>query len=264
MHDAGRFGLIHPSAIIDPAASLADDVAVGPFSIIGPEVEIGSGTTIGPHVTLRGPTRIGRDNRIFQYSSIGEQPQDKKYSGEKTRLEIGDRNTIREFVTINRGTAQDRGLTSIGNDNWIMAYVHVAHDCVIGDRTVFANGSSLAGHVLVGDDVILGGFSLVHQFCNIGAHAFTGMGSTVKQDVPPFITVSGNPAEPHGVNAEGLRRRGFDQPEIQVLRRAYRILYKSGLRLEQAVAQLQPLAEDCAAVGELLDFIASAKRGLVR
>ncbi|MCK8516384.1 acyl-ACP--UDP-N-acetylglucosamine O-acyltransferase [Methylonatrum kenyense] len=256
--------MIHPTAIIDPAASLADDVSVGPFTIIGPDVEIASGTTIGPHVTLRGPTRIGRQNRIFQYASIGDEPQDKKFKGEKTGLEIGDRNTIREFVTINRGTVQDRGLTSIGNDNWIMAYVHVAHDCVIGDRTVFANGSSLAGHVLVGDDAILGGFSLVHQFCNIGAHAFTAMGSTIKQDVPPFITVSGNPAVPHGVNAEGLRRRGFEPPDIQILRRAYRTLYKSGLRLEQAIDEIQPLARDCAAVGELLEFIASAKRGLVR
>lgn len=256
--------MIHPTAIVDPDARLADDVEVGPFTVIGPGVEIASGTTIGPHVTLRGPTRIGRDNRIFQYASVGEEPQDKKFGGEETRLEIGDRNTIREFVTLNRGTSQDRGVTSLGNDNWIMAYVHVAHDCVIGDRTVFANGSSLAGHVIVEDDVILGGFSLVHQFCHIGTHAFSAMGTTIKQDVPPFVTVAGNPAEPHGINVEGLRRQGFDAADIQALRRAYRSLYKAGLRLEQAVASMQEMAVAHPPVAELLRFIAGTQRGLVR
>lgn len=264
MHHAGHVGLIHPTAVIDPAAELGANVSVGAYSVIGPGVEIGDDCEIGPHVTLCGPTRIGRENRIFQYASVGDAPQDKKYGGEDTRLEIGDRNTIREFVTINRGTVQDRGVTTIGDDNWIMAYVHVAHDCVIGDRIVFANGASLAGHVIVGDDVILGGFTLIHQFCHIGAHAFTSMGSSIKQDVPPYITVAGNPAEPHGINAEGLRRAGFAAAEIQALRRAYRSLYKAGLRLEQAIADMESMVAEYPSVGELSRFLRAASRGIVR
>lgn len=264
MHDAGYVVLIHPTAIVDPAARLGANVRVGPYTLIGPDVEIGDDCIIGPHVTLRGPARLGRENRIYQYASVGEEPQDKKYGGEATRLEIGDRNTIREFVTIHRGTVQDRGVTTIGDDNWIMAYVHIAHDCVIADRTVFANAASLAGHVLVDHDAILGGFTLVHQFCRVGAHAFTSMGSCVKQDVPPFVTVSGNPAEPHGINTEGLKRRHFARIEIQAIRRAYRSVYKSGLRLEQAIENVAHIAEATPAVEPLLEFLRASERGIVR
>jgi len=256
--------LIHPTALVDPAARLGANVRVGPYTLIGPDVDIGDDCVIGPHVTLRGPARLGRENRIYQYASVGEEPQDKKYGGEATCLEIGDRNTIREFVTIHRGTAQDRGVTTIGDDNWIMAYVHIAHDCVIGDRTVFANGASLAGHVLVDHDAILGGFTLVHQFCRVGAHAFTSMGSCVKQDVPPFVTVAGNPAQPHGINAEGLKRRNFGRTEIQAIRRAYRSVYKSGLRLEQAIENVAHIAEATPAVEPLLQFLRASERGIVR
>ncbi|MEX0871490.1 MAG: acyl-ACP--UDP-N-acetylglucosamine O-acyltransferase [Aquisalimonadaceae bacterium] len=264
MHHAGSDLLIHETAIIDPSARLGRNVSVGAYTVIGAQVEIGEGTVIGPHATLQGPLLLGRENRIFQYASVGEEPQDKKYRGEETRLEIGDRNTIREFVTINRGTVQDNGTTRIGDDNWIMAYVHIAHDCVIGDRTVFANGASLAGHVHIEDDIILGGFTLVHQFCRIGAHAFTSMGSCVKQDVPPFVTVAGNPAQPHGVNSEGLRRRGYESGQVQAIRRAYRSLYKSGLRLEQAVVELDRIAADNPAVVPFAQFVRASTRGIVR
>lgn len=264
MHYAGSGLLIHPTALIDTSARLGINVSVGPYSIIGPDVEIGDNTVIGPHVTLQGPTRLGRDNRIFQYASVGEEPQDKKYRGEETRLEIGDGNTIREFVTINRGTLQDSGTTRIGNDNWIMAYVHIAHDCMIGNRVVFANGASLAGHVHIEDDIILGGFTLVHQFCRIGAHAFTSMGSCIKQDVPPFVTVSGNPAVPHGINAEGLKRRGFDREQIQAIRRAYRALYKSGLRLEQALIEVDRIMGEYPALASFAQFVRASTRGIVR
>ncbi|MCP1676158.1 UDP-N-acetylglucosamine acyltransferase [Natronocella acetinitrilica] len=256
--------MIHSTAIVDPTASLGEGVQVGPYSIIGPDVVIGDHCEIGPHVTLSGPTTIGRGNRIFQFASVGADPQDKKYAGEVTRLVIGDNNTIREFVTIHRGTAQDNGITRIGNDNWIMAYVHIAHDSLIGDRTVFANGASLAGHVSVDDDVILGGFTLVHQFCRIGCHSFTSMGSCIKQDVPPYVTVAGNPAEPHGINAEGLRRRGFGAETLRTLRNAYKTIYKQGLRLDQAIEQLEPASRQEAALTPLVDFLRQDGRGIVR
>ncbi|HEA26443.1 MAG TPA: acyl-ACP--UDP-N-acetylglucosamine O-acyltransferase, partial [Ectothiorhodospiraceae bacterium] len=201
--------LIHPTAIIDPTAKIGSDVEIGAFSIIGANVEIGDETWIGPHVVIKGPTTIGKQNKIYQFSSIGEDPQDKKYADEPTRLEIGDRNLIREFCTFNRGTAQDRGTTSVGDDNWIMAYVHLAHDCVIGNNTILANNAGLAGHVHVGDFTILGGYTVVHQFCSFGKHSITAMGSVVFKDVPPYLTISGYPAKPYGLNSEGLKRRGF-------------------------------------------------------
>lgn len=256
--------MIHPTAVIDPAARIAAGVQVGPFSVIGSDVDIGENTWIGPHVVINGPTRIGRDCRIYQFSSIGDHPQDKKYAGEATRLEIGDRNVIREGCTINRGTVQDRGVTTIGNDNWIMAYVHIAHDCMVGNNTIFANNASLAGHVTVGDFAILGGFTLVHQFCAVGAHAFTGMGSVVSMDVPPFVMVAGNLAKPHGLNSEGLRRRGMSAETLRTLKHAYKTLYRSGMTLEQAIAQLQPLVPTCPEVGTFVDFLRSTARGVVR
>ena len=257
--------MIDPRAVIDPAARLAADVTVGPFSIIGAEVEIDAGTWIGPHVVIQGPTRIGRDNRVFQFASLGEMPQDKKYGGEPTRLEIGDRNTIREFVTINRGTAQDAGLTRLGDDNWIMAYVHIAHDCQVGDRAIFANGASLAGHVHIEDDVVLGGFALVYQFTRLGMHSFCGFACGVHRDVPPYVTVAGYRAEPHGINAEGLRRRGFTDEEIQAIRRAYKVVYRANLRLEEAVDKVREMALECPRLHMLADFLAAPSRnGIVR
>ena len=255
---------IDARAVIDPAANVADDVSIGPFSIIGPGVEIGSGCRIGPHVVINGPTRIGRDNRIFQFASIGEIPQDKKFHGESSTLEIGDRNTIREFVTINRGTEEGGGVTRIGDDNWLMAYIHIAHDCLIGNHTTFSNGASLAGHVRVDDHAILAGFTLVHQFCSIGENAFCGMGSAISKDVPPFVMVSGNPAHPYGINTEGLKRRGFDREALRVLKEAYRIVYRSGLTTEAALAQLTPLAETTPAVGRMIDFLKTSTRGIIR
>ncbi len=256
--------MIHQTAVIDPKARLGRNVSVGAYSVIGPGVQIGDDCVIGPHVTIEGPTTLGVENRIFQYASIGADPQDKKYAGEQTKLTIGDRNTFREFVTVNRGTVQDRGETRIGDDNWIMAYVHIAHDCLIGNSTVFANGASLAGHVQVGDHVILGGFTLVHQFCRIGRHSFSSMGSSVKQDIPPYVTVAGNPAEPHGVNTEGLRRHGLDRDQVQAVRRAYRVLYKQGLRLEQALDVLRPMAESETVLEPLVEFLSADGRGIVR
>ncbi|MEW6352933.1 MAG: acyl-ACP--UDP-N-acetylglucosamine O-acyltransferase [Pseudomonadota bacterium] len=256
--------MIDPRAIIDPAATLHEGVSVGAFSIIGPDVEIGVGTRVGPHVVINGPTRIGRDNQIYQFASIGDAPQDKKYAGEPTRLEIGDRNVIREYCTINRGTVQDQGVTRIGDDNWIMAYVHIAHDCQIGNQTIFANAASLAGHVTVGDYAILGGFTLVHQFCAIGAHCFCGMGSVISMDVPPYVMISGHPAKPHGINSEGLKRRGLDNNALRALRDAYKIIYKSQLTLAQAIEQLQALAHDHAEVGVLVNFLQKVTRGIVR
>lgn len=258
-------GVIHATAQIDPGARLHSNVKVAAYCVIGADVEIGAGSEIGPHVVIRGPTRIGRDNRIFQFSSIGDAPQDKKYAGEPTRLEIGDRNTIREFVTINRGTVQDLGVTTIGHDNWIMAYVHIAHDCVVGNNVIFANASSLAGHVVIDDYVILGGFTLVHQFCQIGAHAFTSMGAIINRDVPPFVTVAGNFAAPKGINSEGLKRRGYTPERIMVIRRAYKTIYKSGLRLADARVELARAAADGAPdVKLMLDFIERSARSLVR
>ncbi|MBK1678784.1 acyl-ACP--UDP-N-acetylglucosamine O-acyltransferase [Rhodocyclus tenuis] len=256
--------MIHATAIVHPGARIDESVSIGAYSIIGENVEIGAGTTVGPHVVIKGHTRIGRDNQIFQFASLGEVPQDKKYAGEPTRLEIGDRNTIREFCTFNLGTAQDVGVTRIGDDNWIMAYVHIAHDCQVGNKTIFANNSQLAGHVHVDDWAILGGFTGVHQFCRVGAHCMTAVGTVVLQDIPPYVTAAGNTASPFGINAEGLKRRGFSSESLLALKRAYRTLYKSGLLLEEARAKLE---EDAAAhpeVRPILDFLAASKRGIIR
>lgn len=256
--------MIHPTAVIDDSATLGDNVSIGPYSIIGADVEIGDGSTIGPHVVIMGPTSIGQDNRVFQFSSLGEEPQDKKFSDENSRLVIGDRNTIREYCNFNRGTAGGGGETRIGSDNWIMANVHIAHDCIVGNNTVFANAASLAGHVTVEDQVILGGFTLVHQFCRVGMHSFTSMGSIINRDVPPYVTVAGKMAEPRGINAEGLRRRGFDQERILGVKKAYRLLYKSGLRLEEALAALEELSQEEPDVTHLVDFIRGSERSIVR
>ncbi|WP_153115585.1 acyl-ACP--UDP-N-acetylglucosamine O-acyltransferase [Rhodocyclus tenuis] len=256
--------MIHATAIVHPGARIDESVSIGAYSIIGENVEIGAGTTVGPHVVIKGHTRIGRDNQIFQFASLGEVPQDKKYAGEPTRLEIGDRNTIREFCTFNLGTAQDIGVTRIGDDNWIMAYVHIAHDCQVGNKTIFANNSQLAGHVHVDDWAILGGFTGVHQFCRVGAHCMTAVGTVVLQDIPPYVTAAGNTASPFGINAEGLKRRGFSSESLLALKRAYRTLYKSGLLLEEARAKLE---EDAAAhpeVRPILEFLAASKRGIIR
>jgi len=255
---------IHPTAIVDPAARLGRGVTVGAYSIVGPHVQIGDNTVVGPHVVVSGHTRIGRDNRIFQFCSIGEQPQDKKYAGEPTRLEIGDRNTIREFCTFNCGTVQDAGVTRLGNDNWIMAYVHLAHDCQVGNQTIFANNAQLAGHVHVGDWAILGGFTVVHQFVRIGAHSISAMGSILFQDLPPFVMAAGNPAEPRSINAEGLKRRGFSAEAVAAVRRAYKTLYKNGMKLDEARAGI---AAEAAAVPELAllaDFLEIPGRGIIR
>lgn len=254
----------HPTAIIDPRARIADTVTVGPYTIIDGDVEIGEGTTIGAHNVITGHTRIGRDNRIFHFCSIGEANQDKKYKGEPTRLEIGDGNTIRESCTLNRGTAQDKGVTRVGNDNWFMAYSHVAHDCIVGDHTVFANHATLAGHVEIGDYTILGGFAGAHQFVKIGAHVMMGINAVATQDVPPFLMVAGMPAGPHGINSEGLKRRGFTPEAIAALKRAYRALYRSGLSLEDARTELQRLAQEAPEVGAMADFLASSTRGIIR
>lgn len=256
--------MIHPQAIIDTSAKLADNVSVGPFSIIGADVTIGKGTEIGPHVVIAGPTVIGRENKIYAFASVGCDPQDKKYNGEPTRLEIGDRNVIRENCTISRGTIQDEGVTRIGNDNLVMAYVHIAHDCQIGNDAIFANSVTLAGHVEVEDFSILGGFTLVHQFCKVGAHCFTAMNSVISKDVLPFTMISGHMAKPHGLNVEGLKRRGFTSETIRQLRKAYRIIYRSNLTLEQAVKKLEPLANECPEIRQLLDFLQRVTRGIVR
>lgn len=256
--------MIHPTAIIHEGAKLAPDVTVGPYSIIGEHVEIGMGTWIGPHVVITGHTRIGKDNKIFQFSSLGEMPQDKKYQGEETRLEIGDRNVIREFCTFNRGTSQDVGVTRVGDDNWIMAYVHLAHDCQVGNHTIFANNAQLAGHVHVGDYAILGGFTVVHQFCHIGGHCITGMGTILFKDVPPYVTVAGHEAKPHGINSEGLKRRGFSSGAVMEIKRAYKTLYKSGLTLEEAKKALAEQARSCPEVQLLIDFFADSTRGIIR
>jgi UDP-N-acetylglucosamine acyltransferase len=256
--------MIHHTAIVDSGARIGANVAIGPYSIIGPDVEIGDNTEVGSHVVIKGHTRIGRENRIFQFCSLGEIPQDKKYAGEPTRLEIGDRNTIREFCTFNLGTVQGGGLTSIGDDNWLMAYVHIAHDCIVGNKTIFANGASLAGHVTVDDWVIFGGFTGVHQFCRIGAHVITAASSLVLQDVPPYLMVAGNTAQPYGIHVEGLKRRGFTSAAISELKRAYRTLYKSGLLLEEAKAQLADQARTAPDVQRMVDFLATSKRGIIR
>ncbi|HEY4448614.1 MAG TPA: acyl-ACP--UDP-N-acetylglucosamine O-acyltransferase [Steroidobacteraceae bacterium] len=256
--------MIDARAIVSPDAHLAPDVTVGPFSIIGPQVQIGARTVIGPHAVVNGPTTIGEDNRIFQFASIGDAPQDKKYRGEPTQLVIGDRNVFRESCTMNRGTTHDQGVTRIGDDNLFMAYSHVAHDCLIGNNTIFANSVAMGGHVEVGDWAILGGLVAVHQFTKIGAHAFLGGGAILSRDVPPYVMVAGNPAVPHGVNAEGLRRRGFSDESIRHIREAYRVLYRSDLKLAEAVARLAPLAEERAEIRSFVEFIQGSTRSLVR
>ena len=254
----------HSTAIIHPNAKLADDVEVGAYSIIGEHVEIGAGTVIGPHVVIDGHTRIGRNNRIFQFCSLGEIPQDKKYAGEPTRLEIGDNNTIRESCTFNIGTVQDAGVTRIGSDNWIMAYVHVAHDCQLGNNIILANAVQLAGHVHLADWVFLGGLSGVHQFVRVGAHAMTGFQSRLSQDLPPFVTAAGNPAEAQGINSEGLKRRGFSSESIMSIKRAYKTLYRSGLSLQEAKDAIRAQVEENEAVKLLADFLDTSERGITR
>ena len=253
---------VHPTAIVEPGARLAKDVTVGPYAVIGPHGEIGEGTTVGAHAVITGRTRIGKGNRIFQFVSLGEIPQDKKYAGEPTRLEIGDGNTIREFCTFNTGTAQDLGVTRVGSDNWVMAYVHIAHDCIVGDHTVLANNTTLAGHVELGDHVILGGLTAVHQFCKIGAHVITGGGTIVYKDIPPYVTAAGQPAKPHGLNSEGLKRRGFTPEQLATLKRAYKLLYRDGLTLQEALAQLDEM--HAPEIELLTAFLRRAERGIIR
>ena len=255
---------IHPTAIIDTKAELDSSVEVGAYSIIGAGVKVAADTRIGSHVVLKGPTTIGKNNQIFQFSSLGEAPQDKKYNDEPTTLEIGDNNTIREFCTFNRGTIQDKGVTRIGNDNWIMAYVHIAHDCSIGNNTILANNSSLAGHVDIADYAILGGFTLIHQFCKVGAHVITAVGSVVFKDIPPYITAAGYDATPHGINAEGLKRRGFSSESITHIKRAYKVLYRKKLTLEEAKIELASMQASCSEISLLIDFLKLSTRGIVR
>lgn len=255
--------MIHPTAIIDPSARLGKNVEVGPYSIIGADVEIGDNCVIGPHVVLRGPTVLGKGNRIFQFASVGEDCQDKKYQGEPTRLVIGDNNVIRECVTIHRGTVQDQGLTQIGSHNLLMAYVHVAHDCIVGDNVILANNTTLAGHVHVGDFAILGGFTGVHQFCHIGAHAFTAVNSVVVQDIPPYIMAQGHNAAPRTINAEGLKRRGFQPNQILNIKRAFKLLYRQGLTVEEAVQKMHEL-DAKTELTPLIQFVQNSKRGIIR
>jgi UDP-N-acetylglucosamine acyltransferase len=255
---------IHPTAIVAPDAELEAGVSIGPYAVIGAGVRIGAGSTVGAHAVVKGPATIGRENRIFQFASIGEDPQDKKYRGEPTRLEIGDRNTFREFCTINRGTAQDQSVTRIGNDNWIMAYVHVAHDCIVGNDVIFSNNATLAGHVQVEDHVICSGFSAVHQFCRLGAHSFLGGFAAVTRDVPPYVIVGGQPTAPHGINSEGLKRRGFSADQLRNLKEAYRILYREQLQLAEARERLAVLAETQPELRILVDFIDKSERSLIR
>ncbi|MBK1644382.1 acyl-[acyl-carrier-protein]--UDP-N-acetylglucosamine O-acyltransferase [Thiocapsa imhoffii] len=256
--------MIHPTALVDAGAVLGEEVEVGPYAIIGADVEIGARTRIGSHAVIKGPTRLGSDNRVFQFASIGEDPQDRKYGGEVTRLDIGDRNQIREFVTLHRGTLQDQGVTRIGDDNLFMAYVHVAHDCRIGNHVIMSNAASLGGHVRIQDHAILGGFTIVHQFCRIGCHAFTAMGSVLSKDVPPYVMVGGHPAEPRGINAEGLRRSGFSSETIQAIKRAYRSLYLGNRSLAEALDELTRMAEQTHEIERLVEFIHSSQRSIVR
>jgi len=256
--------LIHPTAIIDPSCELANDVSVGAYAIIGPDVRIDSGTSIGPHAVIKGPARIGKHNRIFQFASVGEDPQDKKYRGEVTYLDIGDRNIIREYVTIHRGTAQDQGITRIGNDNLLMAYTHVAHDCAIGNHVIMANAASLAGHVRVDDHAILGGFSLVHQFCKIGLHSFSAMGSVITRDILPYVMVGGSPTKPHGINTVGLERQSFSPESIRQIRKAYKIVYKSRLKLEEAIQHLDEMTAETPEIQRMVDFLKQTGRSIIR
>ncbi len=256
--------MIDPRAAVDAAAELDEDVSIGPFAVIGAGVRLGRGTWVGPHAVIGGPTTIGRDNRIFQFASVGEAPQDKKYAGEATELVMGDRNVVRECATLHRGTVQDRGVTRIGHDNLFMAYSHVAHDCDIGDHVIMANASSLGGHVAIGDWAILGGFTIVHQFCRIGAHSFCQMGSVVTKDVPPYVMIGGHPAAPHGINSEGLKRRAFAADTLIAIRRAYKLLYMSGLKLGEAVEAIRALAAEEPAVLPMAEFVAHSERSIVR
>jgi UDP-N-acetylglucosamine acyltransferase len=258
------FRMIHQTAIVHPGSRVDSGVSIGAYSIIGEHVEIGANTQIGPQVVINGHTRIGCNNRIFQFCSLGDEPQDKKYAGEPTRLEIGDRNTIREFCTFNRGTVQGAGITRLGNDNFMMAYVHLAHDCQVGNCTTFANNASLGGHVHVGDYAGLGGFTAVHQFVRVGAYSFTALGTSLIQDLPPYVLAAGNTAKPYGLNLRELRRRGFSEKTINVLKRAYKLVYRSGLTLKQAEAQLMPLTLEAPEVREFLDFISVRGRGIIR
>jgi UDP-N-acetylglucosamine acyltransferase len=256
--------MIHPTALIDPKAELADDVEVGAFTIIDAKVRIDAGTRIGPHAVITGRTTIGRNNHIFQFTSIGEQPQDKKYAGEDTELIIGDNNTIRELCTFSRGSMQGGGVTRIGSDNWIMACVHIAHDCILGDNIIMANNASLAGHVTVGNHAILSGYSLIHQFCSVGEHSFTSFASHVNQSIPPYVTVSGEKARVKGINSEGLRRRGFTTEQINQVRRAYKAIYREGRPLEEAKALLADMATDSPEIQPLAEFLKTAERGIIR
>jgi UDP-N-acetylglucosamine acyltransferase len=256
--------VIDPRAVISPKAELAPDVTVGAYSIIGPDVVLGPGTVVGPHVVINGPTRMGTGNRVFQFASIGDAPQDKKYAGEPTRLEIGDRNVFRESCTINRGTTHDKGVTTVGSDNLFMAYSHVAHDCIVGSNLVFANGATLGGHVEIGDWVTLGGLCAIHQFCKIGSHAFIAGGAIVTRDVPNYVMVAGNPAEPSTINAVGLKRRGFTEDQIRNIRNAFRILYRSDLLLADAVAKLTELGQTQPEVAAFVEFIGKSERSLIR
>ena len=256
--------MIHESAVISSRARVHEDVSIGPYSIIGADVEVGPGTRIESHVVLKGPCVIGRDNHIFQFASLGDDPQDKKYAGEPTQLVIGDRNTIREYCSFNRGTVQDEGVTRLGSDNWIMAYSHIAHDCVVGNHTVFANNTTLAGHVHIGDWAILGGFTGVHQHCHIGAHTLTGIFTAVTKDIPAYVLASGRPAVPRGINAEGLKRRGFSSDQISNVREAYRVLYRQDLKLKEAVQTLEKHAESQEEVVAFLESVRKSSRGLIR
>ncbi len=256
--------MIHPTALIDDDAQLADDVQVGPYCVIGADVKIAAGSVLKSHVVIGPHTKIGSNNIIYPFACIGEAPQDKKFADENTRLLIGDNNTIREYVTINRGTIDDRHITEVGNDNWIMAYVHIAHDCVVGDHTIMANGTTLAGHVHIGDHVILGGFTKVHQFCRIGAHAFTAMDTALQKDVPPFVMAHGNPAKPRAINFEGLKRRDFSKQRISNIKKAYRYLYQSELSLQEALLSLKELAKDDEDVALMYDFISASQRSIIR
>ena len=256
--------MIDARAVISPQAEIAANVTIGAFSIIGPEVIVGAGTWIGPHVVINGPTRIGVDNKIFQFASLGDAPQDKKYKGERTHLDIGDRNVFREFVTVNRGTTHDKGVTRIGNDNLLMAYAHVAHDCRLGDKIVMSNCATLGGHVEIADWVIMGGFSAVHQFTKVGAHCFIANNTAVTRDVPPYLMAVGQPAVPHSVNSEGLKRRGFTEEQIRNIRRAYRLLYRSGLKLQTALEQLDKVAVMQAEIRPFVEFIKQSSRSIVR
>ncbi len=257
--------MIHPSAIIDADAVIADDVSIGPGTIIGAGVEIGAGSEIGPYTVIKGPTRIGCNNKIYQFCSIGEDPQDKKYDDDlESCLQIGDGNTIREYVSINRGTENGGGVTRLGDNNWIMAYVHIAHDCHVGSHTIFANNATLAGHVTIEDYVILGGFTGVHQFCRLGAHSFSAISSVIVKDVPPFLMVSENPARPHGLNTEGLKRRGFSSEQISGLKRAYKVVYKQSLLVRDAITVLEDMAQECEHIAQFRQFISQSERGIVR